>query len=65
MSNPEISPTPTVEEAVAVMAAVEALWPRPSLGVTEPESATAWRFGSRPWLRDPLTSRRHISRPWY
>jgi hypothetical protein len=33
----EISPTPTEEEAVAIAAAVEALWPKPVVMV-EPNS---------------------------
>lgn len=53
---------PTDEEAAAIMAATEALWPRASvLGpVAEPRN-TAWRFSSRSWAR-PLPVRR--LRPW-
>ncbi|MBL6634800.1 MAG: hypothetical protein O3B40_03470 [Actinobacteria bacterium] len=68
MSNPKLhsmSPAPTAEEAAAVVAAVEALWPRPLAPSQTPDQVTAWRFGSRPWLRSPLTARQHISRPWY
>ena len=60
-----ISPAPTDEEAAAIVAAVEALWPRPLVASQTPDRVTAWRFGSRPWLRSPLSSRQHISRPWY
>ncbi len=60
-----MSPNPNEVEAAAIMAAVEALWPKPIVTQEEPAPASAWRFGSRPWLRHPLTARRHISRPWY
>lgn len=68
MSDPtiaSISPAPTDEEAAAIVAAVEALWPRPVVGTQQPDRESAWRFGSRPWLQSPLTARRHIRRPWY
>jgi len=53
---------PSDEEAVAIMAAVEVLWPKAAvLGpVSEPRN-TAWRFSSRSWVR-PLPVRR--LRPW-
>ncbi len=53
---------PTDDEVVAIMAAVEVLWPRAAtLGpVTTPRN-TAWRFSSRSWSR-PLPVRR--LRPW-
>ncbi len=56
------STVPTDEEAAAITAATEALWPRASvLGpVAEPRN-TAWRFSSRSWAR-PLPVRR--LRPW-
>ena len=68
MSDPvlrSISPAPTDEEAAAIVSAVEALWPRPVAPNQAPDQVTAWRFGSRPWLRNPLSSRQHISRPWH
>jgi hypothetical protein len=55
---PAISPMPTEEEAVAIMAATEALWPRPVVVVDDsPRRAPAWRFSGRWWAR-PLPSRR-------
>ncbi|MEY2974051.1 MAG: hypothetical protein RIR49_471 [Actinomycetota bacterium] len=61
----EISPAPTEVEAAAILAAVEALWPRPVAPSTV-ETVSAWRFSSRPWLRDPVSARRSgIRRPWY
>lgn len=57
-----ISPVPTDEEAVAIAAAVEALWPR-AVVVVEPEPSrrSSWRFSGR-WWTVPLPIRR--DRPW-
>ena len=58
-----VSPTPSDEEAVAIAAAVEALWPR-AVAVTDSASErrrTAWRFSGR-WWAQPIVSRR--GRPW-
>jgi hypothetical protein len=56
------SPVPTDEEAAAISAAIEVLWPRaaPHEAPATPRS-TAWRFSSRSWSR-PLPVRR--LRPW-
>jgi hypothetical protein len=51
---------PTDEEMAAIMAAVEALWPRPVV-VQQPATDNPWRFSGRTWAR-PLTARR--DRPW-
>ncbi len=62
MSGSQIRPVPTDEEAVAIMAAAEALWPKPvALGPKIEPRNTAWRFSSRSWAR-PLPVRR--LRPW-
>ena len=54
----DVSPTPTDEEVVAIMAGVEALWPKPALVVdTAPPRSTAWRFSGRWWSR-PVPARR-------
>jgi hypothetical protein len=54
----EISPSPTDEEVVAIMAGVEALWPKPTVVVdTTPTRSTAWRFSGRWWSR-PVPARR-------
>jgi hypothetical protein len=57
-----ISPTPTDEEAAAVAAALEALWPRPAT-ITQPDQlrTLAWRFSGRWWQRDRMAS---FDRPW-
>lgn len=63
VADTQIRPTPTDEEAAAVVAAVEALWPRP---VIVDDAATrragAWRFSGRWWSR-PVAARR--DRPWF
>jgi hypothetical protein len=57
--NPEISPAATDEEAVAIVAAVEALWPKPVLtaDLDNPLRTPTWRFSARWWAR-PLPQRR-------
>lgn len=58
-----ISPAPTDEEAVAIVAAVEALWPKPMMSVLETRRRdTAWRFSGRWWAK-PLPTRR--DRPFH
>ena len=58
----EIRPAPSPEEAAAVVAALEALWPKPVLAAAdEPERTLAWRFSGRWWQRDRFA---HADRPW-
>lgn len=59
----EIRPTPTDAEAAAIVAATEALWPRPVV-VAEPEPPrrSGWRFSGR-WWSVPIPVRR--DRPWH
>lgn len=53
-----IRPTPTDDEAVAIAAATEVLWPKPVVMATEPEAEpNRWRFSGRWWSR-PLPLRR-------
>jgi len=53
-----ISPVPTDEEAVAIVAAVHALWPVPVLVLDEQRKReTTWKFSGRSWNR-PTASRR-------
>jgi len=57
-----ISPTPTSEEAAAIAAAVEALWPKPLMpGGPDPDPTQAWRFSGRWWQRDRFAG---PDRPW-
>jgi hypothetical protein len=54
----QVLPTPTDDEVVAIMAGVEALWPKPVVVVdAEPPRSTAWRFSGRWWSR-PVPARR-------
>jgi hypothetical protein len=59
---PSVTPVPTEEEAAAIVAALEALWPRP---VVEPASearrTSVWRFSGR-WWSQPIPLRRAL--PW-
>ncbi|HEV2370406.1 MAG TPA: hypothetical protein VGR90_11070 [Acidimicrobiales bacterium] len=61
MSDYALKP-PTDDEMAAILAAVEAVWPRPRPVSADPETPpTAWRFSGRWWAR-PLVARR--DRPW-
>jgi hypothetical protein len=45
-----IEPAPSEEEAAAVMAAMEALWPRPVSATSASRIVSpAWRFSGRWW----------------
>lgn len=53
---------PSDDEAVAIMAAVEALWPRHAALVQHDERRVlAWRFSGRWWQRDRFA---RADRPW-
>jgi len=53
-----ISPVPTIEEAVAVAAALEAGWPRLVVADTGPRNQPSrWRFSGRWWAK-PVPARR-------
>ena len=56
----EISPTPTDEEAAAIVAAIEASWPR-AVSSGPPPAPPRWRFAGR-WWSKPIPIRRE--RPW-
>jgi hypothetical protein len=57
-----ISPAATDEEAVAISAALDALWPTPMLSADGPERRPAvWKFSGR-WWSQPIPLRR--ARPW-
>jgi hypothetical protein len=52
----------TEEEAAAIAAAVEALWPKPVIAGPVPDRRTAvWKFSGR-WWSQPIPLRR--ARPW-
>ncbi len=56
-----VTPTPSDEEAAAIVAAVEALWPRASVAETPQRRRPTWKFSGR-WWSVPLPARR--ARPW-
>jgi hypothetical protein len=56
-----VSPAPTDEEAVAIVAAVDALWPQPGDDEVDLRRASAWKFSGR-WWSQPIPLRR--ARPW-
>lgn len=50
----DISPAPTDEETAAIMAGMEALWPKPAVALDDGgPRATKWRFSGR-WWNGPL-----------
>jgi len=53
--------TPSDEELVAIVTAVEMVWPRPIIVERAEEPSDAWRFSGRWWAR-PILARRE--RPW-
>lgn len=56
-----ITPTPSDEEAAAIVAALNALWPRAAAGDETPRRPSAWKFSGR-WWSQPIPLRR--ARPW-
>jgi hypothetical protein len=56
----EIHPAPTDEEAAAIVAAVDAAWPRAVIFSGEDEESR-WRWSGRWWTK-PIPLRR--DRPW-
>lgn len=60
-STATVSPAPSDEEAAAISAAVELLWPQPVVAQAELPRALAWRFSGRWWRRDRYSS---ADRPW-
>jgi hypothetical protein len=60
VSAAEIHPTPTDAEAVAITAAIDAVWPRPVVmaETQNPLRTPTWRFSAR-WWSVPLPARRN------
>jgi hypothetical protein len=54
-----ITPVATAEEAVAIIAATEVLWPKPVVAAAaqNPLRVPTWRFSGRWWAK-PLPARR-------
>jgi hypothetical protein len=58
----EISQSASEEEVAAIVAAVEALWPRPVINEsTVARRVPTWRFSNRWWVT-PLVTRRERPR---
>jgi hypothetical protein len=55
----DITPVPSSDELAAIVAAVEALWPRPEIAeeLQNPLRTPTWRFSGR-WWATPLPARR-------
>ncbi|MDG2111587.1 MAG: hypothetical protein P8N02_03115 [Actinomycetota bacterium] len=53
-----ISPTPTDEEAAAIVAAIELMWPQPVAAGTPPVRSE-WRFSGRHWVESNGWPRRN------
>jgi hypothetical protein len=56
-----ITPEPTEEEAVAIVAAIDAAWPRAVAAASGTDQPPRWRFSGRWWTK-PIPIRR--DRPW-
>jgi len=57
-----VNPVPTDDEAAAIVAALDVLWPRHATdGGESARRAAAWRFSGR-WWSQPIPLRR--ARPW-
>ena len=52
-----VAPVPTEEEMVAIVAAIEAVWPRPVAAPPVAEPPSRWRFSGRWWAK-PVPVRR-------
>ena len=52
MSDVSVTPEPTDEEMAAILAAYEALWPRP-VSAEAADEAPRWRFAGRWWVPRP------------
>ncbi len=53
-----ITPAPSTEEAVVIVAAMEALWPRAVISAEQESTrSTSWRFSGRWWARPHIQRR--------
>jgi hypothetical protein len=56
--NVEVSPAAGAEEVAAIVAAIEALWPKPAVVESSPvRRLPTWRFSNRWWVTTLLTRR--------
>ncbi|PIE32297.1 MAG: hypothetical protein CSA55_03765 [Ilumatobacter coccineus] len=56
-----ISSSPTADETAAIVAALDALWPRPMALEPVHRRSKVWKFSGRSWHRD---RRSRADRPW-
>jgi len=66
MSDAKITPNPTDEEAAAIVAAIDALWPRPVAVADRADRASQsarWRFSGRWWNKSTPAAARRSRRP--
>ncbi len=61
MTQTSITPAATDEQAAAIAAAIELLWPRPVATADDDAGPPVWRFSGR-WWSQPIPLRR--ARPW-
>ena len=60
--NVQVSPSATAEEVAAIVAAIEAFWPKPTVPVSPAvRRVPTWRFSNRWWIT-PLPTRRERPR---
>ncbi len=57
-AGPVIRPTPSDEEAAAIMAAIDGLWPRPRAATRSAVTTPSPRFSGRWWSASALSHRR-------
>ena len=53
--------SPSPQEVAAILAAIDAMWPRPSAVTATVEESNDWRFSGRWWSKPHAVQR---SRPW-
>ena len=53
-----ITPAPSDEEAAAIVAAIELLWPQPQAAPDPAAGPSGWRFSGRRWQQPPTWPRR-------
>jgi hypothetical protein len=58
----QVSPVPSDDEAIAIAAAIEALWPKPQTAAAHERPNVDWRFSGRWWSESAVTRR---TRPGY
>ena len=52
-----VSPVPTDDEATAITAAIEVLWPRAQAAAPQERPNVDWRFSGRWWSESAVTRR--------